>query len=129
VVSFMLRPLYPQGLESPWYPLDRKLGVPQSRSGRVGEEKNSQPRRESNPRTPVFQPVTQSYTDWAITAPPCVCMCARAREREIKSVTLDISHYEESEYFFCFVEYSTYRKKICSKQNLHILMPSVFYVT
>jgi hypothetical protein len=26
-----------------WYLLDRRLGVPQSRSGRDGEEKNSQP--------------------------------------------------------------------------------------
>jgi hypothetical protein len=32
----------PQG-KRPWYPLDRKLGGPQSRSGRGGEEKNSQP--------------------------------------------------------------------------------------
>jgi hypothetical protein len=31
----------PWGKE-PWYPLDRRLGVPQSRSGRGGEEKNSQ---------------------------------------------------------------------------------------
>jgi hypothetical protein len=42
VVSFTPRPLYPQG-NSPWYPLDRSLGGPQSRSGRGGEEKNSQP--------------------------------------------------------------------------------------
>jgi hypothetical protein len=35
VVSFMLRPLYPQG-KSLLYPLDRKLGGPQSRSGRGG---------------------------------------------------------------------------------------------
>jgi hypothetical protein len=59
--------LYPQG-KSPWYPLDRRLGGPQSRSARSGEEKNSQPRRESNPRTPIVQPVAQRYTDWAITA-------------------------------------------------------------
>jgi hypothetical protein len=31
----------PQG-ESPFYPLDRRLGGPQSRSGSGGEEKNSQ---------------------------------------------------------------------------------------
>jgi hypothetical protein len=31
----------PQG-ENPWYPMDRKLGGPLSRSGRGGEEKNSQ---------------------------------------------------------------------------------------
>jgi hypothetical protein len=29
--------------KSPWYPLDRRLGGSQSRSGRGGEEKNSQP--------------------------------------------------------------------------------------
>jgi hypothetical protein len=40
VVSFTSRPLYPQG-KSPRYPLDRKLGGPQSRSGRGGQEKNS----------------------------------------------------------------------------------------
>jgi hypothetical protein len=28
----MPQPLYPQG-KSPWYPLDRRLGVPQSHSG------------------------------------------------------------------------------------------------
>jgi hypothetical protein len=32
----------PQG-KSLWYPLDRRLGGTQSRSGRGGEEKNSQP--------------------------------------------------------------------------------------
>jgi hypothetical protein len=32
VVSFTLRPLYPQG-KSPWYPLDRRLCGSQSRSG------------------------------------------------------------------------------------------------
>jgi hypothetical protein len=31
----------PQG-KWPWYPLDRRLGGPQSRSGRGSEEKNSQ---------------------------------------------------------------------------------------
>jgi hypothetical protein len=42
VVSFTPRSLYPHG-KSRWYPLDRRLGGPQSRSGRGGEEKNSQP--------------------------------------------------------------------------------------
>jgi len=44
MVNFTYRPLYPQG-NSPWYPLDRRLRGSQSRSGRNGEEKNSQPRR------------------------------------------------------------------------------------
>jgi hypothetical protein len=38
VISFTPRPLYLQG-RSPWYPLDRRLGGSQSRSGRGGEEK------------------------------------------------------------------------------------------
>jgi hypothetical protein len=41
VVSFMSQLLYPQG-KSPWNPLDRRLGGPQSQSGHSSEEKNSQ---------------------------------------------------------------------------------------
>jgi hypothetical protein len=41
--------------------LDRRLGGPQSGSGRGGEEKNYQ-YRESNPRTTIVQPVAQRYT-------------------------------------------------------------------
>jgi hypothetical protein len=49
----------PQG-KSPWYTLDRRYRGPQSRSGRGGEEKNSQtlPGLEA----PIIQPVAQSYT-------------------------------------------------------------------
>jgi hypothetical protein len=32
----------------------------------VVKRKISSPRRESNPRTPIIQPVASSYTDWAI---------------------------------------------------------------
>jgi hypothetical protein len=39
VVSFTLLPLYPRG-KGRRYSLDRRLGGPQSRSGRWGEEKN-----------------------------------------------------------------------------------------
>jgi hypothetical protein len=60
VVSYIPRQLYPQG-KSPWYPLDRGLGGPQSRSGHGGEEKIPIPRRESNLRTPIVQPVAQRY--------------------------------------------------------------------
>jgi hypothetical protein len=59
VVSFTPRPLYPQG-KNPWYPLDRRLGRPQSRSERGGEEKNSQPLPGFKP--PIIQPVAQLYT-------------------------------------------------------------------
>jgi hypothetical protein len=51
VVSFTPRPFYPQG-KSPWYPLDRRLGGPQSRSGHGGEEKNSQPPSGIEPQNP-----------------------------------------------------------------------------
>jgi hypothetical protein len=57
----------PQG-KRPWYPLYSRLGGTQSHSGRSGEEKNSQPRQESNPRTLIFQPVAQRYTEGAIMA-------------------------------------------------------------
>jgi hypothetical protein len=46
--------------KSPCYPLDRRMGGPQSRSGSGGEEKNSQPL--SGIETPIIQPAAQSYT-------------------------------------------------------------------
>jgi hypothetical protein len=58
MVSFTLLPLYPQG-KSPCYPLDRRLGGPQSRSERGGE-KNSQPLPVLEP--PIIQPAAQRYT-------------------------------------------------------------------
>jgi hypothetical protein len=58
VVSFTHRPLCLQ-VKSPRYPLDRKLGGPQSRSGRCGDEKNSQPMPRLEP--PIIQPVAERY--------------------------------------------------------------------
>jgi hypothetical protein len=55
-VSFTPQPLYLQR-KSPWYPLDRRPDGPQIRSRRGGEEKILNPRWESNPRTPIVQPV------------------------------------------------------------------------
>jgi hypothetical protein len=37
----------------------------------VVKRKIPSPRRESNPRTPIVQPVAQRYTDWALTAFVC----------------------------------------------------------
>jgi hypothetical protein len=51
--------LYTQG-KSPWYPLDRRLDGPQSRSGHGAEEKNSQPLQGLQPL--IIQPVAQPYT-------------------------------------------------------------------
>jgi hypothetical protein len=59
VVSFATQPLYPQG-KNPWYPLDKRLGELQRRSGRGGEEKNSQPL--PGLELPIIQPVAQRYT-------------------------------------------------------------------
>jgi hypothetical protein len=59
VVSFKPQLLYPQG-KSPWYPLDRRLGGPQSHSGHDGEQKNSQPLLgigHQNPNYPAHSPV------------------------------------------------------------------------
>jgi hypothetical protein len=58
VVSFPPRPLYPKG-KIPWYPLDKRLGGPQSWSGNSGEEKNSQPLPGFKPS--IIQTVVQSY--------------------------------------------------------------------
>jgi hypothetical protein len=46
--------------KEPLVPLDRRLSGPQSRSGRGGEEKNSQPLLGLEP--PIIQPVAQRYT-------------------------------------------------------------------
>jgi hypothetical protein len=51
VVNFTPRSLYPRG-QSPRYPLDRRLGGPQSRSGQFGEEKILGP---TGTRTPTPQ--------------------------------------------------------------------------
>jgi hypothetical protein len=59
-VSFIPRPLYPR------YPFDRRLGGPQSRSGRREEEKSLGPTGNRTPTPSVVQPVAGRYTDYAI---------------------------------------------------------------
>jgi hypothetical protein len=57
----MTQVLYPKG-KSPWYPLDGRLGGPQSCSGRAGLEKNSQPLlgiEPQNPNHPARSPATK----------------------------------------------------------------------
>jgi hypothetical protein len=50
----------PPGETSPRYPLDRRLGGPQSRSGRCRDEGNL---TLAGNQTPVVQPVARRYTD------------------------------------------------------------------
>jgi hypothetical protein len=56
VISFMPRPLYPQG-KSAWYTLHRRRGGLQSRSG---HKKNSHPLPRLEP--PIIQLLAQRYT-------------------------------------------------------------------
>jgi hypothetical protein len=59
VVSFTPWPLYSRG-KSSWNTLGRRLGEPQSRSGRGSEQKNSEPLPGLEPL--IIQPVAQRYT-------------------------------------------------------------------
>jgi hypothetical protein len=59
MVSFTPQSLYSQE-KNPWYPLDRRLGEPQSRFGRGGEEEISKPL--PGLEFPIVQPVAQRYT-------------------------------------------------------------------
>jgi hypothetical protein len=60
VVSFTPQPLNPWG-KRPWYPLDRRLGGPQSWSGWHGE--NSWPYWDTNSDPSVIQPIASHYTN------------------------------------------------------------------
>jgi len=60
VVSFTPRPLYSRG-KNTRYALDRTLGGPHSRSGRDGEEKNSQPLPGLEPHTNKIFTVLEKY--------------------------------------------------------------------
>jgi hypothetical protein len=65
VVTFTPRPHFPRG-KIPRYSLDRRLGGPQSRSGRCGGERNL---ALAGNRTPAVQPVARRCTDWAVPTP------------------------------------------------------------
>jgi hypothetical protein len=64
VVSFTPRPLYTGGKRSR-YPLERRLGESQSRSGHRGEENVPDPTGNRHPTPSVVQQVTSRYTDSA----------------------------------------------------------------
>jgi hypothetical protein len=65
VISFTSRPHY-RRVNHFLFPLDRRLGGPQIRSGRCEEEENFAPTWN---QILVPQPVTRGYVDWAIPNP------------------------------------------------------------
>jgi hypothetical protein len=60
-----LKPQWPYPRKAPWYPLNKKLGRPQSLSGQFREEKISHPYWDSNPR--LYSPELICYADYATT--------------------------------------------------------------
>jgi hypothetical protein len=67
VVSFTPRPLYPSERAPGTHWIGGWVG-PRAVLDAVVKRKIPRSRRESNPRTPIVQPVAQRCTDWAITA-------------------------------------------------------------
>jgi hypothetical protein len=98
VVSFTLRLLYHQG-KSPWYPLHRSLREPQTRSGRSGEERNSQtlPGLE----TPIIQPVAQRYaTDLSRPRFPLYLLEHKIRREMFRTKDTDFNYI----YILCYLQ-------------------------
>jgi hypothetical protein len=67
VVRFTPQPLYPRG-KSLLYSLDRRLGGPQSRSGRRGEDEIIDSHWDSISDLSTVQTVSSHDTDYAIPA-------------------------------------------------------------
>jgi hypothetical protein len=78
LVSFAPRSLYRQGKRI-WYPLDRRLGGPQNRSGHSGEKKNSLPLLGLEPPDhPYHRPVLYHYQNYS-------CPCALTEHHAMKA--------------------------------------------
>jgi hypothetical protein len=116
VVSLTPRPLYLQG-KNPWYPFDRRLGGPQSRSGRGGEEKF--PATAGN-RTPIVHSVAQRYTDWAIMA--LMSRHAVKNHRDNFTFTFTLPY---SEFTFVIPHAPVMFKKVWC----HYQTPEILYIT
>jgi hypothetical protein len=64
MICFTPRLFHPRG-NIPRYKMGRRLGGPQSQSGRYGEGKKLAPARN---QTPAFHPIARRYTDRAVLA-------------------------------------------------------------
>jgi hypothetical protein len=100
VVSFTPLPLYPRGM-SPWYPLGRRLGGPQSRSGRRGGENILDPTgtRTLTPQSTGTQQPCRNNTSSRACQGYCVrtqrgqgqCSCCRRLEISIILLIADVT--------------------------------------
>jgi hypothetical protein len=93
VVSFTPRPLYPQG---------KSWVGPRAVLDAVVKRKIPSTRLESNPRTPIVQPIAQRYTDWAITS-KCIAITGS--------------------------EINRYNRRIAQPVNIHSLKRNCFHST
>jgi hypothetical protein len=118
-VSFTLRPLYHR-LKSPQFGLDRRLGGPQNRSGRVDWRENfPAPAGNRTRQHRLSNPDTSLYTDWAIAAPLITLIGLTFGAEYKKLLTLNFSPFL---YYYCFL-----RSK-CSPQHSNLTYrQSVFF--
>jgi hypothetical protein len=63
----------------------------------VVKRKIPSPHQESNPRTPIVQPVAQRYTDWTITALDVSLSCCVNKCRNTKVTREEKGHFLEKE--------------------------------
>jgi hypothetical protein len=96
MISFTPRLLYPQE-KSLWFPLDRRLGGSLSRSGRGGEDMNSQPLPGLEPA--VFQPLAQRYTAELSRLLSCVGLFWKKK----KTLLFDVEPETLQSLWLCFL--------------------------
>jgi hypothetical protein len=110
------------------YPLDRRLGGPQSRSGRCGEEKILHPTGTRIPTPLVVQPVASRYTDYAIPAHRC-CSYSSNISASLCTIlvrqTTSYAHYAVNFSHF-HVSYFSLHYITSSNNNIHKRISSFF---
>jgi hypothetical protein len=107
VVSFTHRLYYTQG-KSPWYPLDRRLGGSQSRSGR-GDEKNSQLQPGLEP--PIVQPADHR----------CTTELSRVTNYKVRNIKLIMVSFLIQFRYFIYLAPTVIFRPICVGPCRHIV--------